>query len=386
MPRHYQDYLDVGGRQVGYSLYKRDGIIGVAFPHPTERGAQVRRLTGYANYADAMGEVGKIVLAAYKPYLPPDPVSARWDDVFAALDESHVRDKTRKGYADAVRRLIELLPACKGPGDVTPERASEFARLFRRTPHRRGGRRKPQTVLTNVANLHSVWKILADHGLAAGSPWPAVRERLEKPDQTDPSVPTDDEVRGLVEFFTRRFPKRPAMVLFLRVKMTTGRRLADLCSLRSDQLRKDTITVEAGQDKTRRTLSFPLPRDVADALHKLKGDALLFESLGATPAAILNRVQDGFRLDRERHARDGGRHVTSHDLRRYTITKVAAAYGVDRAAVVLGVHPNVIRKHYLDATRLAERDAVLRDMATSLDVAAPVAARNPPRPAESHES
>lgn len=357
MPPRYKDHFDVGGRRVGYSLYRRDKVIGVLFQHPTEPGGRLRRSTGCTTYAEAITAAAKVILAAYKPHLDPDPVSATWADVFEAVEQSHVRPKTQEGYVDAVKRLTELLPACRGPGDVTEVRAREFARLFRRG-------RRPQTVLTNVANLHSVWKILADRGLAGSSPWPAVRARLEKPDKPEPRVPTDAEVRGLVEFFARRFARRPAMVLFLRVKLTTGRRLFDLCQLRSDQLKGDVLTIHASQDKTRKQLSFPLPADLAADLHRLKGADLLFGSIADTPTRILNAMQHGWRKYRDR----GGK-VRSHDLRRFTLTTVAVAVGVDRAAEVLGVHPAVVRKHYLDSARLADRDAVLRQMAGALDVA-----------------
>jgi integrase len=157
--------------------------------------------------------------------------------------------------------------------------------------------------------------------------------------------------------------------------MLTGRRLLDLCQLRSDQLTGEVLTILPVQDKTHRELAFPLPPDLAATLHQIKGPVYLWERYATesrtynpgpanvrtfAPATMYNAVKSIFKKynDANPTAR-----VKTHDLRKRAITVLAlATQNVDQTADALGIDPQTARKHYLDASKAFDTAALLKKM------------------------
>ncbi len=100
------------------------------------------------------------------------------------------------------------------------------------------------------------------------------RPKLSK---RQPSIPTDDAISTLFGWPNERFPGWELARLFLEVKAMSECRLNDLCQVRSGQLNGATLTITADQDKTPRERAIPLPADIADRLHAIKGLVYLWE-------------------------------------------------------------------------------------------------------------
>lgn len=394
MGRRAAEYLPMpDGSMLGIGFKLRDGIIRCRFVGPDGKPLELstgvyaprKWRPGQPVPVDVLQEAAKLVVRAYAPTLPSDPRKVRWDDAMQKLSAAAIRPKTLETYRTAVANLRAALPDVPGPAHVTPELASEFARVFAAGSFKRGKaeaaatyRRSPQTVFNAVANLSIVWGHFRDLGVVKGpNPWESVR-RPKLPKRV-PRIPDEGTLGTFFGWLDARYPGWELMRLFVTVKMLTGRRLNDLCQLRSDQLRGETLTVRPDQDKTNRELAFPLPADVAADLHRLKGPTFLWERYATdsatyragparaevfTPTVLYNAVKSIFRSYNRAHP---GAKLRTHDLRKRALTLAVLTSGnADQTAQAFGIDPQTARRFYIDAAKAHNAGELLRKVASVL--------------------
>lgn len=272
------------GRTVGYGFKERDGVIYVQFADPDRAGKYVEKSTGARTKADAYLAAAKIVLSYYAPTIPADLKRTTWDTAVKELaGTTSTRTKTLVTYNTAINNLRAVLPDTKGPADITPQLAERFARVYAagkfvmsNKPDAKQYPRSAQTVFGAIANLSIIWnRHFKPLGYVTSNPWENVkRPKLPK---RAPSIPTDDAINTLFRWVEEKYPGWELMRLFITVKMLSGCRLNDLCQVRSDQLSGNVLTITPDQDKTHRERRLPLPDDVADRLHRIKGPTYLWE-------------------------------------------------------------------------------------------------------------
>jgi integrase len=160
-----------------------------------------------------------------------------------------------------------------------------------------------------------------------------------------------------------------------------GCKTLDLCKAKSADLDGNSLTLSASVTKTRTARTVPLPADLANRLHKVKGPIYLRENSveecrqfrSGTRNQIADEfdpstwrwtIQNLFREFNEKRAKKD--QVRPHDLRARAITLVAAAtQSVDATAEALGVDPQTAR-HYLDAGKAFQGSELLKKFAQVL--------------------
>ncbi|HET6576337.1 MAG TPA: tyrosine-type recombinase/integrase [Fimbriiglobus sp.] len=320
-----------------------------------------------------------------KHYAVRNLCETTWDEALAELATARIRPKTLVTYKTAVANLRAVLPDTKGPSSITEELANRFHRLYAATPFRRGKAsdakeytRSPQTVYNAIANLSIVWSHFADLGYVKRheNPWEEVkRPTLPK---RQPSIPTDESFKTLFAWLEMKYPGWELLRLFVELKMFAGCRLNDLCQLRSDQLRGETLVILPEQDKTNCERHVPLPAGLARRLHAVKGATYLWERYTEdtktyrpgpartdtfAPSVMYNAMKSFFRAYGRAHPEAK---IKSHDLRKRGLTMTSGEVGVDRAAAAMGVTAETARKYYVDQKRAFDGAEVFRQMGQKL--------------------
>jgi integrase len=198
-------------------------------------------------------------------------------------------------------------------------------------------------VSNQIANCSIVWNHFNDFGFVSGNPWENVkRPKLAK---KAPTIPGDEKIGNLFRWFEEKYPGWELIKLFVRTKILTECRLADLCQVKSHQLAGNVPTILPDQDKTHRERRIPLPSDVVESLHRLKGPTYLWERYTADartyrpskhnrgafqPSTFYHAVKSVFRTFNRTHPESK---IKTHDLRKRLITlAVLSGASVDEAA------------------------------------------------------
>lgn len=376
------------GRQVGATPKPRGDVLRAKFVRPNGTYAEVSTGVpvpkgwepGDNPPADWHTATAKAIVQAWKGDMPADLRRATWDEAEAALMRLAIRPRTQRTYLDAVAHLRTSV-AAKGPHEITPQIATAYITDYRLTPFRRGHAsdakermRGPETVLNRIRNLTIVWSNLADLGFVVTNPWQSVkRPKLQK---RLPNIPSEEVFGHLMTWIGGRYRDWPLLLGFVNLKMLTGRRLMDLCLVRSDQIKGDVLTISPDQDKTGQELQFPLPADLAAVLHGIKGPTFLWEKYAVesrtynpgprnikvfAPRSMYHAV---YAIFRKYNKENPDSKVKTHDLRKRAITLTAMATGnVDATAAAMGIDPQTARLHYLDAKKAFSGADLMRKMA-----------------------
>lgn len=379
------------GRVVGATPKIRGGLLRATFALPDGERSEVS--TGVPvpkGWTPAKNPPGawyhataKLIVQAWAAAMPADLRKGSWNEAAAALSRLAVRPRTIETYLAALTDLADSV-GLKGPWEVTPQLAQKHITDFRLTPYKRGHAsdapqrmRSPQTVHNRVKNLSMVWSNLADLGFVNSNPWQSVKKPMLP--KRLPSVPSEAAFAHLLSWIEERFKGWPLLTAFVRLKMVTGRRLFDLCQVRSEQLKGDVLTIRHDQDKTGQELAFPLPADLAAVLHAVKGPIWMWEKYAPesrlynpgsrniktfAPSSMYHAVKAIFRKHNKRHPEHK---VKTHDLRKRAITLISMATGdVDATAAALGLNPLTARTHYLDTKKAFSGADLMRRMASVL--------------------
>jgi integrase len=378
------------GRKTPVTLKLRGNVYRVQFKDPEGKFTEVT--TGRSDPATAWSEAAKIVLTAYNPTAKPDPRKATWEQVLTELPSFEFRDGTARpraleAYTSRLNVFRELLKAdnkpTSGPNDVTVDVAKRFKHLYQTgtfTKSKKEGakqyKRSITTVRTTLRLLSCLWNHLITAGLATANPWQHVTR--PKPPTLVPTAPTEPDFDHFFKWIDAKGWE--LLSVFFRVKALSACRTEDLCQARSSQFdpKTGTLTIDAAHDKTNQEGKFPLPEDLAKRLNAIKGKTYLWERYATesqtyrpgrrnakefTPSLMYWFIDDV--CPQYRREFPDRPHITPHDLRRraITLTVIATGGSVDAAAKALRIHPDTARKHYLDASKAFDTDALLKKMA-----------------------
>lgn len=314
------------------------------------------------------------------PSLFPD-LDARktWDDFLDEVEKAlpQARPETIRGYRSAVKAFKEIMPEATSPLDVSEERVRRFAKLWLAAPPKRGTKPRSPTSLSYILRgLSGFTNHVADLGYMSRTKnfWLSVRPpKAEKRLKVSPS---DSQLGHFMAWIAARYPQWKSLRVLLDLKARSGCRTADLCQIKTKQLRDGHLVFAAETTKTREDRAVPLGDDLWRDLTETAGREWLWEGFFADvkkyrrqsngmPAqfswkTVMVVVKNIFREYAE--AFPDRPRFTPHALRGRAITLVVVAAGgnVDRAARALGVHPQTARAHYLDRVRAFEGDEVMR--------------------------
>jgi len=402
----YSFMLNDQKTRVGYSLKWRGDMVRIQFPDPEAPEKHREVSTGCRTLSDAHLEGLKIVNRAYAGTITPDSKNATWDEVLADLANSiDLRPRSLEVYRSTVAIFRRICTKSKGPGDVTVELAKWSRRQYQITGFTRSEQegakvypRSPKTVENFVRRLSGLWSHLRTLGYVESNPWVSV-SRPTVPKKS-PFVPSDEDVAGFFRWVDTTFPGWELLRLFFEVKALSGCRLNDLCQVRSNQFDPigRTLTIKAEQDKTHRERVIPIPSDLSDRLHVLKGTTYLWERYNAdckqywwgaksqeafSPAYLYNSLKSVF----QKYAKTGGR-LRSHGFRKRAITLTTqVTQSVDATAQAIGIDAQTARRYYLDAQRAFDGSVLLKQMASVLrpkqvEEPPPIPEQSPQDPAE----
>ena len=391
MPRAYSHQARIDETlSVGYSAKARTdrGKWAVSFKSPD--GTVYRLTTAHdirgknpptAFHADARDLIRK----AYRPQtLLPNDHRKGWAELIDEVERTaRIRPETLRGYRSAVKALAEVLPECPGPSDLSPDRVQRFGRLWLAAPSKKGrggGKRSPITLSYYLRSLSGLCVHLIPDYLSSN---PFTGVKAPKGEKRRKAVPTEATVQTFFTWVKARYPEWTALHALLRLKAVSASRTADLCQLKTDQLKNGRLTFTADIVKTAEERSLPLPADLYATLKVVAGPVWLWEGQffegqkqfrpsknkpvkAFTWKGVKWTVENLFREFAERHPDVPP--LTPHALRRRAITLTVQATGsVDAAASAIGVNAQTARAHYLDTTRAFDTDATLLKTMEALD-------------------
>ncbi|MFO0798345.1 MAG: site-specific integrase [Gemmataceae bacterium] len=403
MGRHAKHVTTVAdGRQVGFAPKVRGDLFRVQFKHPTDPGKYIEAATGVAvpkgwhpgkSPPPAwFSEAEKAIKDAYTPAQwtgLSGAGKATWEEAERYFMEDIKRDASERTYRSALGLVMSAMPGLTGPADITPAHAVRFARKYAAEPYRRARAedgvlrpRSAETVRTTLRNLSVIWARLKKLRLVSENVWADV-ERPRAPKKL-PRMPSEDAILNLYDWLDQRFPGPDGagwelLKTFVDVKCLAGCRLNDLCQVRSWQFdpAAGTLLITADQDKTHQERKITLPREVVAVLDRLKGPTYLWERYAEdsavfrpgprrksvfTTALMYHAVQSIFR---EYGKACPAQKVKTHDFRRRAITLTAKRMGGDLGAVAraIPVTRETAERHYVDAMKAYDAEAIQKDMA-----------------------
>ena len=406
MGRRNKYHLMVGdgakAQSVGYSSKERDGGWAVVFMGPDGRRLEKmteckaernRRDELIAPDAEYHTEVARIVAQAYARVYPTAS-RVDWDTALALLP-ADLREDTHIAYTKAVRILRETLAEANykpdSPAAVTPEIAAQFGPLWLAGTYKRSAakgakeyRRKPTTMNFYLRQLSATWEQWLALKKVSENPWKSVR-RAEV-DKVRKRVPTSEEIEVFFAWVKARYPDWERLHALLELKSLAGCRTADICELRSDQLRGGRVVWEAAQTKNRTGRVVKVPSALFTTLTRLAGPTYLWEEVvkdlakfrPSRPRPVTAFSPDSLywvvcNLFKEYGvANPSQKHITPHSLRRHRITRaVTNGYDVDHVAKAIGLHPETARAYYLDAQQAFDSEEFFDVMAADLPKSAP---------------
>lgn len=392
MARRFDHIADIGqDTRVPYSAVPRKDRGKWALTFPDADGNRVRLTTTH----DVRGkhppdefhtDAVRLIREHYRPpSLFPTLTSKTWDELLDEVEKTspHTRPETLRSFRQGVRAFREVMPEVTSPLDVSEERIRRFMKLWLAAPRQgsRGkGKRSPTTLSYYLRALSAFHNHLIALGYANRNPWHG--HKAPKAEHTRKPVPTEDDTNHFFAWVHARYPHWHALHALLELKAISASRTADVCQLKTVQLKGGRLTFTADIVKTKEGRSLPLPEDLFATLTQVAGTVYLWEGAfwqgikdyrkqsNGLPAQFAWKtaytvVCNIFKEYSEAHP-DRPR-FTAHGLRRRAITLTVQATGsVDAAATAIGVHPQTARTHYLDAQRAFDTDETMKRVAEAL--------------------
>jgi integrase len=393
------------GARVRYSFVQRNGsdAYRVRFKGPV--GKLVELSTGCERKATAIEEAHRLVLQEYGQ-IATATEKVPWETARAKLEEAMQADgkrpRTISEYLKSLKGLAGVFSFAKGPADISDRMARDFktkyaaGRTVRKKKLKKGEqaparKRRPETLDSQLRMLKAAFSWFRNLGLVEANPF----EQVELPelDRREVKYVRQEDVGEFFAWLEKRYPAWPMPRLFFSVKATTGCRLEDVCSLRSDQLQDGRLEFAADQTKNRSERYALLPATVFAELQVYKGKTYLWERY---PAELIEANKaNGWPVHRQKteftpqrlylwvlqlmgnYHRETGRKLCSHDFRRAAFTRAAEEdIHPKRAATAFDVTPETMLRYYTATEKKQTADDVLGQLADKL---LPVASREAER-------
>ncbi len=401
-----------GGQRVPFSLKQRPGEQFYFATFRDRDGRRLERSTKETSQNRARDAAFQLIEEEYR--LPEEKVApVSWDDAVrqlrTAMTGNNNRPATVEDYLDALAQLRVVYKAVVGtdsvgPGDITPALAKRFkaeyaagtfSRAKKREPKVWQGRgrkpkprplptehaRSPSTVKSRLRKLRVVWGkwFVRELGLLTSNPWKEVSPL--RVDKTPPRVLTAQEIVAFFSWLDARWGGWRLPVLMLTVKAHIGCRIAELCSLRSGQIRNGQIVFEADKVKGRKERIAVLPPDVFAEVQAQAGATFVWEghpsqlkeraeALGKT----MRNLRADFSPDRLQwwlqdeiadycEAHPAVEHFSAHSFRKHAMTEAwKLKIEPQRAAIAYGCNVRTMMAHYVGMDEKAEAEAVMREV------------------------
>jgi integrase len=326
------------------------------------------------------------------------------------MRENNNKTRTIEDYSDTLRLLIRLIPATRGPCNITVALAKEFKSLYqgkytRQKPKAakvwKGRGRKPKpplepasysrkarTVASRLNKLRvicSKW-FIEELSYLTVNPWEEVAP--PKLDKLTPRYLTAEEVVAFFGWLTERWDGWRLPVLFFTVKGFLGNRIGELCALRTEQLREGRVVFAADATKSRKERKAILPAEVYAELKAQAGPVWVWERF---PDQLRERLEAQERMTRnvkpDFHpnrlkwwlqdeiddyckAHPTVQRFSAHAFRKRAITEAwKLGIPLEKAAVAFGCNPNTMRAHYIAMDETAVADEVLNAIAETVRLA-----------------
>ncbi|MCE9560575.1 MAG: hypothetical protein K8U57_00840 [Planctomycetes bacterium] len=402
MAKRFSHLADIGGddEKVPYSPNPRPdrGKWCVVFIGPD--GKRKRLLTTHdyspkikSPPAEFHADAAKLIRDLFRPpSMFPSKERRSWDELLDEVEKTspHTRAETLRGFRSGVRAFREVLPEVASPLEVTEDRIRRFSKLWLATPKANGDKRSPVSLSYYLRSMSAFTNHLISLGYLSKNLWRGVK--APKAEHTRKPVPTEEETTAFFSWVHSRYPQWKSLHALLELKAISASRTADVCQIKTEQLRGGHLTFAAATTKTKVARSLPLPDELSRTLTAVAGKEHLWEKLFSEIPKYRkssNGYPDSFswktvyfvvnNLFREfNEAHPDKPHFNAHGLRRRAITATVAATGsVDAAASAIGVHPQTARAHYLDAQKAFQTDEVMKKVAEAL--------RPKIKPPESHQ-
>jgi integrase len=371
------------GRRVGYGLIRRKvgakATFHVSFLNA--EGQRVRRALGTGKVGEVQGRAEEVIAREYRTLLPRQQVT--WDEAAELLKKKFAasgrRPTTLAQYLKDMDMIRRTFPDTTGPADITEVRAErwmdDYATGLDRRIRAKGKERRQHSahnVKARLGSLSALWNkwFHGKLGLVPANPF----ARLEPPKADRPEVRyvTDEQMTEFFGYLSSYYGDWPFPALFFSVKAYTGSRLADLCGLKSVQVRDGAIVFPAAAVKGRKERSVPLPPSLFESLRRYAGPTHLWEKYPAElkailaakgvpthqlmtefhPARLYMWVLNLFKEYRGTGPKTGP--ITSHQFRKRAFTLAwKGDVRVQEAAIAFGCNPDTLLKHYV---RLDEQE------------------------------
>lgn len=311
------------------------------------------------------------------PSLFPALVGKTWSDHLKEVEaKPGIRPETLRSFKEGTRAVGEILPEVEGPHDVTAEVVQRFCSRFLVTPDKRNKIRTRVTLSYYVRALSAFTNHIIDGGYVSSNPWRGVRtEQAGKKKRKKKRAPTEDQFNHFIGWVVGRFPDWTSLRALIELKSVSACRTADLCQLKTAQLRNGRITFTADIVKTDGERSLPLEADLYKMLQTVAGPVWLWEKMFAelpkyrkqsnglptsfswkTIKSVVNNI---FRQYNDAHP-DRLPRLTPHGLKRRAVTQTVRALGsTDEAANALDIHPQTAKACYLDEKLAFDSDAAM---------------------------
>ncbi len=198
---------------------------------------------------------------------------------------------------------------------------------------------------------------------------------------TPPRVLTAQEIVAFFCWLDARWGGWRLPVLMLTVKAHIGCRIAELCSLRSNQIRNGQIVFEADKVKGRKERIAVLPPDVFAEIQAQAGATFLWEGhpsqlkeLAEALGKTMRRLLPDFSPERLQwwlqdeiadycEAHSAVEHFSTHSFRKHAMTEAwKLKIEPQRAAIAYGCNVRTMMAHYVGMDEKAEAEAVMREV------------------------
>lgn len=387
MAQRFNHAADIGGQTVPYSAVPRAERNRWMVLFDDQDGNRKRILTAHEirgkHPPDQFHlDATKIIKDIYRPAtLFPDTTRKSWDELLTEVQEKypHTRAETLRSFRAGVKAFKEILPAVLSPADVSDDLATRFRVLWLAAPGKNGKKRSPVTLSYYLRALSAFSNHLKELGYITRNVFKGLP--VPKAEKTRKAVPTDDQFNHFWDWLHARYPAWTSLHALIETKAISASRTADVCQLKTAQLKNNALTFGADTVKTKVARSLPLPADLFQTLTQTAGAVYIWEgffkdipkyrkqSNGLPPAfewqTVRNVINNIFREYNDSHP-DQPR-LAPHGIRRRGVTATVKATGsVDAAASALGLHPQTARAHYLDAQQAFETEETMRKVADAL--------------------
>jgi len=288
-------------------------------------------------------------------------------------------------YLRVLGYLKMFCTEASGPGDVTPDRAQDWAEHYATAPARRKKVRSGHTAVSVIDAVSAIFQkwLLDELKITPNNPFAHVKP--PKTDKPEVMIASDEVLANFDRWLTERFGDWQLPKLFFAIKELTGCRVQDVCSLTSKQLKGWRLHFPADVTKGRKARAVPLPGDLFAALDAIKGPNYLWESYPVGLKAVLERKSwptHQLKLDFNPMRMVGwimtifadynGDHpkapkLKSHQLRKRAFT-ASWEKKIDprKAAIAIGCNVDTMMKHYIALDEQATTDEVFAELTPTL--------------------